>query len=258
MGFWDNLGNMIRSWFGLGNSNIPLPNANVPAPNFSLDPPSPMAPRQQTFTVTPINDEYVSPVNPILAAAQDIGSQVSKYSHGRYLDPATAKYLADCSYYVGLVANKINPNINPADVTTATMKNILTPENGFEYVEGTQGVQPGDILWYGKGYKGRDTGHTAIMGEDGKLHQVGGGRNPTEGRGYWYGDTDYRRFQGYFRPTNLSALKTQPVSPSGSIPINNNPVTKQDWVNDDWIMGLAMDQMAKNNPLAKNYLTLMR
>lgn len=111
----------------------------------------------------------------------------------------------DCSSFVGRSLQEAGYNVGPiSNFNTGTMGGILK-NLGFQWHDGLNGVQPGDIVW--------GNGHTEIA--------IGGGKsigalNPTKGVGIH--PLSWHRYTGYWRDGAISQMSPEEAAVVGQTP----------------------------------------
>jgi len=111
----------------------------------------------------------------------------------------------DCSSFVGRSLQEAGYNVGPiSNFNTGTMGGILK-NLGFQWHDGLDGVQPGDIVW--------GNGHTEIA--------IGGGKsigalNPRKGVGIH--PLSWHRYTGYWRDGAISQMSPEEAAVVGQTP----------------------------------------
>ena len=93
----------------------------------------------------------------------------------------------DCSSFIGHALKGVGVNINPflttSDMNPYAKKNAMAPA-GFEWHEGTDGVQEGDVLWK-NGHTELYSGNGNTVGAHGKKNGVSEYKMAGGYNGYW-------------------------------------------------------------------------
>lgn len=175
-------------------------------------------PEGKSFTFTPLSPvsfnggltPTIQTPNPLVNSALSLGPYVRGYNSNR--DYNNGYY--DCSSFIWDAARRagyIDPN-TPA-FTTLTAPDMLVKTGNFTQINKSKDspisslAKPGDIV----GYNRNGEGHMALVGDDGRIIQVGGIVNGKRQGGFNSGiDTNLDRFDWILRYNSLPKSNITP------------------------------------------------